>query len=350
MNDFTMGNKDLNLSRRAFCSAAAAAAIMATLGLAGCGSSSSSSSSSTGSSTAKTADKTAARKVCFVEIVENDAFTSMMSGFKNEMSAKGYTNVSYDVKNAQGDSATLNQIAAQLKTSDYDVIVPIATPAAQACTNAEIEKPMVFISVTDPIAAGLTATLEKPSKGITGTSNFSPVDEIYQLGLELVPAIASKKVGILYCSGEKNAVVTVQKMEAYLQGIGKEYEEKAISVSSEAQQAAATLSQTCGCIYVPMDSVVQSAMTAVTDTATKAGVPVLGSDPVMVKSGALLSVACGNETIGSFSADLAIQVFEGTDVVDIPIMTVTQNDKVVSKTTAAALNITVPTNENIQVI
>jgi putative ABC transport system substrate-binding protein len=274
----------------------------------------------------------------------------MMDGFKAEMSAKGYTDVTYDVENAQGDSSTLNQIAAKLKTSDYDVLVPIATPAAQACTNAEIEIPMVFISVTDPVSAGLTTSLDAPDKGITGTSNFSPVDEIYTFGTTVDPAAADKTVGILYCTGEKNAVVTVQKMESYLDGIGKQYMEKTVTNSSECQQAASALAQSCGSIYVPMDSVVQSAMTQVTDTATQAGIPVFGSDPVMVKSGALVSVACGNETIGGYSADLAIQCIEGTDVAEIPVMTVTDNDKVVNKATAEALGLTIPDDSSIIVM
>lgn len=340
----TNGSKAL--SRRAFCGMAVAFAVSATLGLSGCGGSTAASTTAASSTSASQASY----KVCFVEIVENDAFVSMMTGFKNEMAAKGFTNVTYDVENAQGDSATLNQIAAKLKTSDYNLIVPIATPAAQACANAEITIPMDFISVTDPVAAGLMSSMDTPDKNITGTSNFSPVDQIYQAGVALDSKVASGKVGILYCTGEKNAVVTAQKMKTYLDSIGKEYVEKTISNSSEAQQAAATLAQDCGSIYVPMDSVVQSAMTQVVSTATEAGIPVLGSDPVMVKSGALVSVACGNETIGSYSADIAMKIFGGTSVADIPAMNVTDNDTVVSQSTATALGLTVATDKGYQII
>ena len=99
----------------------------------------SSNNSNNGSSSQQTeGSKDRAIKVCFVEIVDNDAFATMIDGFKTGMKDAGYTNVTYDTKNAQGDSSTLNQIAAQLKNSNYDVIVPIATPPAQACANAGI--------------------------------------------------------------------------------------------------------------------------------------------------------------------------------------------------------------------
>lgn len=330
------------LSRRSFLSASMFALGAAGFALAGC--------NNAGSSAAAAKGKDAEYKICFVEIVENDAFVSMMKGFKDQMSNLGYNNVTYDVKNAQGDSATLNQIAAGLKTEDFDVIVPIATPGAQACANAELETPMVFISVTDPIAAGLTSDLDRPDKNITGTSNFSPVDEIYQAGLTLMPQIADKPLGLLYCTGEKNAVVTAEKMKAYLDDKNIKYTERTIANSSEAQAAAATLATEAGAIYVPMDSVVQAAMAQVTQTATEAKIPVLGSDPVMVKSGALLSVACGNETIGRYSADLADKILNGTKVEDIPVDVVNDNTTSVSKKTAEALGITIPTDNTYEIL
>lgn len=284
-------------------------------------------------------DKNTEVRVCFVEVVENDAFITMMNGFKDEMADQGFTNVVYDVKNAQGDVATLNSIAAQLKSADYDVIVPIATPAAQACANAAIDKPMIFISVTDPVAAGITSSLEKPDKGITGTSNVSDVKAIFEFAEELDPAALSGKVGILYCSGEKNAEVAAKAAQEYLEGRQIEVDVRTVTNSSEVQQTAATLASGVSCIYVPVDSVVQSAMSQLTQTATKANIPVLGTDPVMVKDGALESVSCSNTTLGAKSADMAIKALEGTKISDLPVEVLASDDYAVNGATAKALGI-----------
>ena len=297
-----------------------------------------------------TGDKSDPVKVCFVEVVENDAFVTMMNGFKDEMAAQGYDNVTYDVQNAQGDTSTLNQIAAQLKSSDYDVIVPIATPAAQACANAGIATPMVFMSVTDPVAAGLMADLDKPDKGITGTSNTSDVKAIFEFAGKLDPAALSGKVGILYCSGEKNAEVTAKAAEEYLKGRGIEVEVRTVTNSSEVQQTGAALASDVTAIYVPVDSVVQSSMTALTEAATKAGVPVLGTDPVMVQSGALESVSCSNTTLGAKSADMAIKALTGTPVADMPVEVLASDDYAVNGTTAKALGVAVSDSGDYRVI
>jgi putative ABC transport system substrate-binding protein len=316
------------------------AVLLAAVVLVGCGGSASDASSGDAADTSKEI------KVCFVEIVENDAFVTMMDGFKAEMAEKGYENVTYDVKNAQGDSSTLNQIAATLKDSDYDVIVPIATPAAQACTNAEIDKPMVFMSVTDPVAAGITSTLESPDKGITGTSNVSDVEAIFEMGKELDPAMYDKGVGIIYCTGEKNAVVTAEKAKEYLESQGIAVTEKTVTNSSEVAQAASTLASQVSAIYVPVDSVVQAAMTTLADIATKAGVPVLGTDPVMPESGALLSVSCSNTNLGAKSADLAIQLLDGADASSVPVAVLESDDYAYNGDTAEALGIVIPENSD----
>lgn len=312
-----------------------ACCLLAVLALAGCG------SGTSAQQEASSKDKSDPIKVCFVEVVENDAFVTMQNGFKDEMAAQGYDNVTYDVKNAQGDTSNLNQIAAQLKNSDYDVIVPIATPGAQACANAGIDKPMIFMSVTDPVAAGLMGDLNHPDKGITGTSNVSDVKAIFEFAEKLDPNVFSKKAGILYCSGEKNAEVTAKAAEEYLKGRNIEVEVRTVTNSSEVQQTGAALAAEVGSIYVPVDSVVQSSMTALTEAATKAGVPVLGTDPVMVQSGALESVSCSNTTLGAKSADMAIKALTGTAISDLPVEVLGSDDYAVNAATAKALNIEV---------
>lgn len=306
------------------------------MGLWGC------SSQTNNTSDSQTNDpKQSALKVCFVEIVENDAFVTMINGFKQAMADEGYKNVSYDVKNAQGDSSTLNQIASQLKTSDYDVIVPIATPPAQACVNAGISKPMVFMSVTDPVAAGVTSSLEAPDKGMTGTTNTADVKAIFEFGKELKGDLYDKKVGIIYCSADKNSTVTAKQAKEYLATQGIEAVEKTVTNSSEVQQAAQTLSAECGSIYVPADSIVQVAMAQLTDVATKAGVAVLGTDPVMTDTGALESVSCTNSQLGQKSAKLAIRLLNGESVSDVPVYSLPSTDRSVNKATADALGITI---------
>ena len=111
---------------------------------------------------------------------------------------------------------------------------------------------MVFISVTNPVNAGVMSAMETPDKNATGTSNIVPVDEIFGLMNTLTPD--AKNIGILYCSGEVNAVSTAQNAKDYLTENGYTYDEVTVTNSSEVQQAAQTLASRVDAIYVPIDS------------------------------------------------------------------------------------------------
>ncbi len=352
------------VSRRSFLEGMlAAAGALAALGIAGTGAyaqdgAASSTGDKSGASSSQ-GDATAASqvemqkgkldsiKVAFVQLIDNDAFNTMIQGFKDGMKDAGYvegTNATFDVKNAQGDTATLNSIAADLKNStDYDVVVPIATPASQAVVNAEIDTPVVFISVTSPVAAGIMGALDKPDMGATGTSNVIPVDEIFNLADKLAGGKVST-IGMLYCTGESNAVSTVEKAKEYLDGAGRSYQEATVANSSEVAQAAAQLASKVDMIYVPVDSTVQSAMPELVEAATDAGIPVYGSDPVMVQSGALACVSVSNSDLGYTSAALAVEITNGTPVENVPCVTFDTFTPVVNVATAKELGIEIPTD------
>lgn len=275
----------------------------------------------------------------------------MATAFKDEMAAQGYVegkNVTYDMQSAQGDASTLNSIATNAAAGDYDLIVSIVTPATQAVVNAQPKCPVVFISVTNPVGAGIMSSMDKPDKNATGTSNVIPVSEIFDLVTKLTPSY--KTVGLLYCSGEQNAVLTIEKTKEYLDSKNIPYVEQTVANSSEVQQAAQSLAGKADLIYIPVDSTVQSAMPQVVEAATAAGIPVYGSDPVMVKSGALASVSVSNTQLGARSAQMAAQILQGTDVASIPAEALTDYQYVINGATADALSITLPTGDNYKVI
>ncbi len=285
-------------------------------------------------------------KVAVVQLADNGAFTEMREAFIARMRELGYdeAKMTFDIKNAQGDQSTLQTICAGLKGSDYDLVVPIVTPATAAVVNQELNIPVVFISVTNPVASGILTTMEAPDKNATGTSNIVPVDRIFTLAKELTPNV--KNIGILYCSGEQNAVQTADKAKAYLSENGYTYKEVTVANSAEVAQAAQSLAGDVDAIYVPIDSTVQTAMAEVVKAATDKKIPVYGSDPVMVKSGALACVSCSNTQLGQKSAEMADEILRGKKVSEVPAVAMEEFQYVISKATADALGITVPSGDN----
>ena len=199
------------------------------------------------------------------------------------------------------------------------------------------DTPVIFISVSDPVSAGLLSDMEHPDQNCTGTSNAIPVEEIFALSDQLTPGCET--YGFIYNTGEINSVTTVENAKAYLDAQGLSYEEVVVTNSSEVQQAAQSLVDQVDAIFVPNDSVVQAAMPQVAEVAREAGIPVYGSSAVMVDSGALATVAISDTEIGAVSADMAVEYFNGTAIEDIPAQVVGASDLVINSDTVEALGL-----------
>ena len=279
-------------------------------------------------------------KVGIVQLIDNGAFEDMRDGFIQELLDKGYGEDKVEIiyKNAQGDATNLNTICQEMVDSQVDLVATIATPASQAMVAMESDVPIVFISVSNPIGAGLLTTMEQPDKNATGTSNAIPIEDIFALSDDLTPGMQT--YGLLYCTNEVNSVTTIENAKNYLDEKGLQYVEQIVTNSSEVQQAAQALVGNVDAIFVPNDSVIQAAMPLVAEVARDAKIPVYGSSAVMVNSGAFATVAITDTEIGMISADMAIAHFEGKEMADIPALVVPANAIVVNEDTAEALGVT----------
>ena len=280
--------------------------------------------------------------VGIIQMADNGAFTDMREGYIARMRELGYDEekISFQYQNAQGDMSNLAAICQNMIDDGVDFAVTIATPPTQAFVNTESDIPLFFISVSDPIAAGVITDLAHPDKNCTGASNFIPVSEMFLLADTLTPGCQT--YGLIYCASEVNAVSTVNQAKAYLDANGLKYVEAVVTNSGEVAQAAESLMGRVDAIFCPNDSVVQTAMPVLVEIATDEGVPVYGSSAVMVQSGALATVSINDREIGALVADMCDQYLQGLPIAEIPAVVVNDFTMVLNTATAAALNLTIP--------
>ena len=281
-------------------------------------------------------------KIALVQLSQNPSFTDMQKGFIAGMEELGYGSdkVEYLQYDAGGSISTLHHILNSLESQKVDLLVPLVTSVTQAAVSKELDIPIIFISVTDPVEAGIMASLQTPDKNATGTCNVVPMEELFVLAKELTPHIRS--VGILYDPSLPNSVITVNRAKQYLGSAGFVVAESIVTNSSEVQSAARTLAEVADAIYVPIDSTILSAMSQVVAIALEKGKPVYGSAPSMVVSGALASVSVSEWETGRQTAALAHQYFEGTPIEQIPAKIVDNFLYTINKETAWVLDVTIP--------
>src|SRR5262249_11771073 len=112
-------------------------------------------------------------------IVMNDTpqLLEVKDGLVRSLAKHGWTDgktLTIDFKSAEGNFGTAQQIVRQFVGNHPDVIVTITTPTSQAAIAATKDIPIVFTTVTDPLAAKVVPTLAHPGGNVTGISDLVP--------------------------------------------------------------------------------------------------------------------------------------------------------------------------------
>src|SRR5215471_16809038 len=141
----------------------------------------------------------------------SSAVTRQGSPFWQELRERGWVegrNVEVVRRYAEGHAERLPALATELVQLPVDVLVVEGTQAAQAAKAASDTIPIVFLSVDDPIRAGLVTSLARPGGNVTGPSMvFSDLSgKLLELLTEATPGIS--RVAVLTNTSTLSAEMT----------------------------------------------------------------------------------------------------------------------------------------------
>ncbi|SEK62041.1 putative ABC transport system permease protein [Streptococcus equinus] len=282
------------------CLAALMAVMLAALTLGGCSSS-------------KNANKDVVH-IGILQYVEHPSLSAARKGFVAELKKEGYVdgkNLKLDYENAQGDQSNLQTISTNL-LSNNDLVLGIATPAAQTLSNLSTDVPVLFTAVTDPVSAKLVKTMENPEGIATGTSDMSPISKQVELLQKVMPNV--RKVGIMYTTNERNSEVQVEEAQKEFAKAGIDVLTKGISSTNDVQDTAKSLMSQTQVLFIPTDNMIVSAISLITELSKEMKVPVVGGSADIVEQGVLFTYGANYEALGRQTAKLAVRIIKGEDV------------------------------------
>lgn len=270
----------------------------------------------TSAATAETAaDTTPAAQEFNVAIVQqldhaslDEIRTAIVAQLQTLAEEKG-VKVNIQEFNGQNDATVLNQIGAQVVGDGVDLIIPIATLAAQCMVTAAdgTDIPIVYAAISDPEAAGLTGL-----SNVTGTSDALNTAFILDMMLAANPDI--KTVGLLYSNSEANSTTPIAEAKAYLKEKQIDFVEKTGNTSGEIVEAAASMVGRVDAVFTPTDNVVMAAEVTVAETLNEAGIPHYTGADSFVAAGAFATCGVNYTDLGHETADLAYTAMtEGMD-------------------------------------
>ena len=213
-------------------------------------------------------------KIGIVQIADHPALNDARDGFIEALKEEGFEdgkNINIDIQNAQGDITTASTIAEGFVADGVDLILAIATQAAEAAYKATKDIPIVITAVTDPVAIGLADSLEHPGKNVTGTHDMNPIKEQLELQKEILPDPTT--VGVIFNSGEENSRVQVEILEKVAGDFGMTIVKAAVTSTGEVSTATESLIGKVDAIYIPTDNTVVSAIASVIQVSDEHKIP-----------------------------------------------------------------------------
>lgn len=248
------------------------------------------------------------------QFAEHGSLDNCREGFLQGLAEEGIVegeNLTVDYKNAAADMGTAGQISDNFVSDNVDMMVGIATPSAQSCFNAAMDKeiPVIFTAVTDPVAAELAAEDGTPAGEITGTSDKLPV----QLQLEMIREILpeAKTIGILYTTSEANSESAIKEYEALAPDYDFEIVTKGITATADIPLAAEAILGDVDCLTNLTDNTVVASLPTILEMANEKNIPVFGSEIEQVKIGCLAAEGLDYVALGVQTGKMAAQVLKG---------------------------------------
>ncbi len=283
------------------------------------------------------------KTVSIVSLVKIDPITQLEDGFKNrikesEFAKKESITLTYD--NALGDASLQNQIVDKIIRQKPDLVYVLGTPLAQAIQKRAPSLIIVQGTVTDPIAAGLAKSWERPSKNYAATTDLPPIALQIKLIQDIIPTLQS--LGIIYNTGEVNSVAVVGRIRKYIadNNLNIKLEERPISNTSELATITQSLKSKVQAVYIPPDNTVHAGLKVVCKISNENKIPVFATVESSINDGAIAALSLDFYKLGEQSADIALQILEGKRKAgEIPIVPNENPNIYINATLSKTLNI-----------
>ena len=288
--------------------------------------------------------KTSQIKIGVLQLIEHNALDSAYKGFVDGLKEAGYEdgkNIIIDYQNAQGEQANCITIGQKFINDKSDLILAIATPAAQAIANMTKDIPILITAVTDPADSKLVADNNAPGGNVTGTSDLTPVEAQIELLKEIIPNV--KTVGLLYCSSEQNSVFQINIAKKKLDAMGIKYIDIAISNLNEIQQVIQNIIGKVEAIYTPTDNMIANGMATVALMTEPAKLPVICGEGGMTMLGGTATYGINYYELGKLTSTQAVSILKGDKKTsEMPIEYLQKFDLVVNTNMIESIGLTIP--------
>ncbi len=284
-------------------------------------------------------------KVCITQIATHPDLDANRRGIIAAMAEEGFKegeNVEFIIRNAEGDMTVAASIADYFVSEKPDIIHAITTPSAQTLVAAAegTDIPIIFSSVTDPVAAGLVPSWESAAPNVTGVSDWFEMEPQVEFILDVLPDI--KVLGTAYNPGEVNAAVQAEILNEVAPDYGLTIVEATAATTADVYAAGMSLVGRCDAVWIPTCNTVGGVgIESIIQVGEEHKLPVFGSAVGMVGTGLVGGASCDYYWIGQQAGFMAARLLKVETIANIPPLK-SAVSTVVYPAAAERMGITIP--------
>ena len=253
-------------------------------------------------------------------------------------------NVRFEYRWADGNFDRLPDLASELVQLKVDVIVAFVTQAAQSARKQTNSIPIVMVGVSDPVGAGLAASLSHPGGNVTGTSSLAAA--VVGKQLELLKLVAADGRGIAAMFNPSNVTFqTLQVNEAKTAsarlGLPVRFiEVRAVSEFDGAFDNVARAKDRA--LLILIDPLFIANAKALAELSVKSRLITMTGYRTFAEAGALMSYGPNYFASYKAAAPYVAKILKGENPADLPVDQSSRFEFVVNMKTAKALGVEIP--------
>ncbi len=263
-------------------------------------------------------------------------------GLRDLRYVEGQT-IAIEYRSSEGNTDRLAGLAAELVRLKVDIIVAAGGAPGAAAKNATSAIPIIFVGSTDPVAAGLVASLARPGGNITGFSVGAP--GLYGKRLELLKETIPRlsRVGVLLNPANSASDVVLKELRGVGQELGVQVQSLEVRSPIDIESAfAAAIKAQAGALVVVNQGPITSIPKRIVELAAKRRLPAIYSDTTWIDAGGLMSYGPSSTDLYRRSAVYVDKVLKGRPPADLPVQQPMKYELMINLKTAKVLGLTIP--------
>jgi putative tryptophan/tyrosine transport system substrate-binding protein len=273
--------------------------------------------------------------------------SSQWSGFPQGMRELGYVegrDFVIEWRFAGGRPERLPGLAADLMWAKVDIVVAGNPQAIRPVQEASSTMPIVMGISTDPVGAGIIASLARPGGNITGLATSADDTAPKQLELLAMAVPNLTRVGVLWNPDEPNSTPVPKTAQAAASSAGLQLVPVDMGKLQDVESAfdALTTERAEALMVGGAGGVVVAQRQQIVDLALRNRLPTIFAYREYVESGGLMSYGASFHEFNRRIAYYVDKIIKGAKPADLPVEQPTRFTLTINLKTAKALGLTLP--------